>query len=150
MHDIYIVQKRFIFLLIIRPEFPRSSHIFLVILQISGAYEVFQPLFLAFYWNFTRVSLSGGSLGPCVDSGSWWWTGRPGVLRFLGSQRVGHDWVTELNWPFTGTSSICAESALPRMNSRGKHQLSLTARQVAASYCCPSFQLQNIFLQKNV
>ena len=33
-----------------------------------------------------------------VDSGSWWWTGRPGILRFMGSQRVGHDWVTELNW----------------------------------------------------
>ena len=31
-------------------------------------------------------------------SGSWWWTGRPGVLRSMGSQRVGHDWVTELNW----------------------------------------------------
>ena len=33
-----------------------------------------------------------------VDSGSWWWTGRPGVLRFMGSQRLGHDWATELNW----------------------------------------------------
>ena len=33
-----------------------------------------------------------------VDSGSWWWTGRPGVLQFTGLQRVGHDWVTELNW----------------------------------------------------
>ena len=33
-----------------------------------------------------------------VDSGSCWWTGRPGVLWFMGSQRVGHDWVTELNW----------------------------------------------------
>ena len=33
-----------------------------------------------------------------VDSGSWWWTGRPGVLRFMGSQRVGHDWATGLNW----------------------------------------------------
>ena len=32
-----------------------------------------------------------------VDSGSWWWTGRPGVLWFMGSQRVGHDWATELN-----------------------------------------------------
>ena len=31
-----------------------------------------------------------------VNSGSWWWTGRPDVLRFLRSQRVGHDWVTEL------------------------------------------------------
>ena len=33
-----------------------------------------------------------------VDSGSWWRTGRSGVLRFMGSQRVRHDWVTELNW----------------------------------------------------
>ena len=33
-----------------------------------------------------------------VNSGSWWWTGRPGMLRFMGSQRVQHDWVTELNW----------------------------------------------------
>ena len=31
-------------------------------------------------------------------SGCWWWAGRPGVLWFMGSQRVGHDWVTELNW----------------------------------------------------
>jgi len=33
-----------------------------------------------------------------VNSGSWWWTGKPGMLRFMGSQRVGHDWATELNW----------------------------------------------------
>ena len=33
-----------------------------------------------------------------VNSGSWWWTGRPGVLQFTESQRVRHDWVTELNW----------------------------------------------------
>ena len=33
-----------------------------------------------------------------VNSGSWWWTGRPGMLWFLGLQRVKHDWVTELNW----------------------------------------------------
>ena len=33
-----------------------------------------------------------------ADSGSWWWTGRLGVLQFMGSQRVGHDWVTELSW----------------------------------------------------
>ena len=30
-----------------------------------------------------------------VNSGSWWWSGRPGMLRFMGSQRVRHDWV---NW----------------------------------------------------
>ena len=33
-----------------------------------------------------------------VNSGSWWWIGRPGVLQFMGSQRAGHDWVTDLNW----------------------------------------------------
>ena len=33
-----------------------------------------------------------------VNSRSWWWTGRPGVLQFMGSQRVGQDWATELNW----------------------------------------------------
>ena len=33
-----------------------------------------------------------------VNSRSWWWTRRPGVLQFMGSQRVRHDWVTGLNW----------------------------------------------------
>ena len=48
-----------------------------------------------------------------VNSRSWWWTGRPGVLWFMGSQRVGHDWTTELNWTeryfpnFTYKSSYC-------------------------------------------
>ena len=33
-----------------------------------------------------------------VNSWSWWWIGRPGVPQSMGSQRVGHDWETELNW----------------------------------------------------
>ena len=33
-----------------------------------------------------------------VNSGSWWWTGKPGVLQFMPSQRVRPDWVTGLNW----------------------------------------------------
>ena len=33
-----------------------------------------------------------------VNSRSWWWTGRPGVLRFMGLQKVRNDWATELNW----------------------------------------------------
>ena len=33
-----------------------------------------------------------------ASSGSWWWTGRPGVLQSMGLQWVGHNWVTELNW----------------------------------------------------
>ena len=49
-----------------------------------------------------RMRWLDASLTPwtwvCVNSGSWWWIGRPGVLRFMGSHRVGHDWATELNW----------------------------------------------------
>ena len=33
-----------------------------------------------------------------VSLGSWWWTGKPGVLQSMGSQRVGHNWATELNF----------------------------------------------------
>ena len=33
-----------------------------------------------------------------ASSRSWWWKGKPGMLQSLGSQRVGHDWATELNW----------------------------------------------------
>ena len=33
-----------------------------------------------------------------MNSGSWWWTGRPGVLQFVGLQRVGHNWATGLTW----------------------------------------------------
>ena len=43
-----------------------------------------------------------------VGSGSWWWTGKPDVLQSMGSQRIEHDWATELNWPHsvpTGVSS---------------------------------------------
>ena len=48
------------------------------------------------YWNWV-ASLTQWTW-VWVNSGSWWWTGRPGMLRSMGSQRVGHDWATELNW----------------------------------------------------
>ena len=48
-------------------------------------------------WDGWMVSLTQWTW-VWVDWGSWWWTGRPGVLWFMGSQRVRHDWVTELNW----------------------------------------------------
>ena len=32
-----------------------------------------------------------------LDSRSWWWTGRPGMLQSMGLQRVRHDWATELS-----------------------------------------------------
>ena len=48
-------------------------------------------------WDGWMVSLTQWTW-VWVDWGSWWWTGRPGVLWFMGSRRVRHDWVTELNW----------------------------------------------------
>ena len=62
-------------------------------------------------WEGLRAGGEGGNRGwdgwmasltqwtwAWVDSWSRWWTGRPGVLRFMGSQRIRHDWATELNW----------------------------------------------------
>ena len=48
-----------------------------------------------------------------VDSGIWWWTGRPGVLWFTGLQRVRHDWVTELNWTWYYQGPLRFGSCLP-------------------------------------
>ena len=41
------------------------------------------------------------------NSRSWWWTGRPGVLQSMGSQRVRHNWKTELNWCFICSATFC-------------------------------------------
>ena len=43
-------------------------------------------------------SISRWSTWIWAFSGSWWWTGRPGMLQSMGLQRVGHDWGTELNF----------------------------------------------------
>ena len=54
-----------------------------------------------------------------VNSGSWWWTGRPGVLQSMVSQRVGHDWATELNWtdsrhqPDRASTSLSTDYTVP-------------------------------------
>ena len=47
-----------------------------------------------------------------VNSGNWWWTGRPGELQSMGSQRVSHDWATELNtWDPTKWGSILEQGS---------------------------------------
>ena len=48
-------------------------------------------------WDGLMTSRTGWTW-VWVNSGSWWWTGRPGMLQSMGSQRVGYNWVTELNW----------------------------------------------------
>ena len=71
-----------------------------------------------------------------VNSGSWWWTGRPGVLRIMGSQRVGHDWATELNWTEDVSNSLqihglqCARLPCPSLSPR------------VCSYSCRLSQMQ--------
>ena len=51
-----------------------------------------------------------------VNSGSWWWIGRPGVLGFVGSQRVGHNWATELNWTYSCNRPPNSQSSLKLMS----------------------------------
>ena len=51
-----------------------------------------------------------------ASSGSWWWTGKPGVLQYMGSQRVGHHWATALNY-WWGNSSSEKLNSLPRSHS---------------------------------
>jgi len=46
-----------------------------------------------------------------VNSGNWWWTGRSGMLLSMGSQRIGRDWVSELNWTKVGQSFSSKEQA---------------------------------------
>ena len=45
-----------------------------------------------------------------VNSGSWWWTGRPGMLQFMELQRIGHEWVTELT-----NNSGCLDTSVEKL-----------------------------------
>ena len=56
-------------------------------------------------WNGWMASLMGLTW-VWIGSGSWWWTGKPGVLQSMGSQRVGHDWATELNWEVSKNADL--------------------------------------------
>ena len=55
-------------------------------------------------WDGWMASLINGCVW--VNSRNWWWTGRPGVLRFIRSQRVRHDWVTELKPTFLKSTGV--------------------------------------------
>ena len=46
-------------------------------------------------------------IGNFVYGQSWWWTGKPGMLQSMGSQRVGYDWATELNWAYDKRLQVC-------------------------------------------
>ena len=60
-----------------------------------------------------------------VSSGSWWWTGKPGVLTW--GSRVGHDWVTELNWKYWNHIESVLLSYSGLLSSRGVRDPELSA-----------------------
>ena len=79
-------------------------------------------------WDGWMVSLTQWTR-VWVNSGSWWWTERPGVLWFMGSQRVGHDWATELN-------GISYSTSLPIYNWKlSNFYFSHSNRYKAISHC---------------
>ena len=70
-------------------------------------------------WDGWMASLSRW-MWVWVNSGSWWWTGRPGVLQFMESQRVGHDWATELNWTAGGPGAPAFDPIAMALSWEGK------------------------------
>ena len=83
-----------------------------------------------------------------VDSGNWWWTGRPGVLQFMGSQKVRHDWVTELNRSETEQPPVHLFSWLPLIHLLGDASLSLT--ETTKSSCIKSRGKQQVSAKQNL
>ena len=97
-------------------KIPTRRQTYLLILAWVGPYCICRSSILSFLerrWLWERLKVGGeGDIrgwdgwmaSPSqwtwvwVNSRSWWWTGRPGVLQSIGSQWVGHDWATELNW----------------------------------------------------
>ena len=62
------------------------------------------------------------------QAGSWWWTGKPGMLQSMGSQRVGCGWATELNW--SQTAWYPNDVAPPTLWNVSRHLLGLMGRQL--------------------
>ena len=80
-----------------------------------------------------------------VDSGSWWWTGRPGVLLFMGSQRVGHNWVTELNWTELKLSFLFCK--YPRVGIYGMCMLTFIKNyQTLSEWCTIYTPISNVWV----
>ena len=72
-----------------------------------------------------------------VNSGSWWWTGRLGVLPCMGLQRVGHDWATERN----GTDTCTASTFAVLVSSVQQNESATRTRE--SLYCWISFPFRS-------
>ena len=85
-----------------------------------------------------------------VSSGSWCWTGKPGVLQCMGLQRVKHDWATELNWlnwthPLQlpqGRWDVCSVEFPLESNPTGSHFLPMLLNPIWTSSIQESPDLQ--------
>ena len=62
-------------------------------------------------YNDQRYIFNSHHLFTSLAYQSWRWTGRPGVLRFMGSRRVGYNWATELNWTCISSGEIHPSNA---------------------------------------
>ena len=79
-----------------------------------------------------------------VNSGSLWWTGRPGVLRIMGLQRVGHDWATELKWTeLCWQSNVSAFYCAVYVVHHFSPKEHMSFNFVAAVTICSDFWVQN-------
>ena len=95
----------------ISPDYPLEGLMLKLILQYFGTWcKELTHLKRPWCWERLKVGGEGDDRGwdgwvasltqrtwIWIDSWSWWWTRRPGVLWSMGSQRVGHDWASELN-----------------------------------------------------
>ena len=79
-----------------------------------------------------------------VDSGSWWWTGRPGMLRFMGSKRVRCDWATELNWTENGIQQLWKQRVL----KKGKERITVWFSNSTSG--CISTRMEGRILKKDL
>ena len=99
-------------------------------------------------WNDWMASLTQWTW-VWVNSGSWWWTGRPGVLQFMGFQRVRHSWATELNW--TELKTLCHNLTASQARDPNQCPLSqwchptISSSVVPFSSCLNLSQHQDLF-----
>ena len=83
---------------LVRTFLPRSKHLLILWLQSPSAVILESRKIKSLIVSILSPSISRTQwTWIWENSGSWWWTGRPSVLRFMGLQRVGHNWATELN-----------------------------------------------------